>query len=234
MAVRRVRRDPATLDQLILRTAIYIGDAVDGARPSAGNRKWEDSAIVIAINDSMAEMYMEFFENPDLIVQEAPLTYTGGSEEIQLPAADFARPIYALWELDGVKPILLKHVDLLSIEKYRTDFESTNQGVERVWAQRDDYLRVRPIPTASLTLRVSFIGHPYGMDAAFPADQHPLPVVHEELLIMGAANRLQYPNDQLPVGRAMKYNQLWTKWLQTCDRYRGPRYPVDNRRYTSG
>lgn len=232
MPIIRVRRSPATLDELLIRVRRAVGDIVDDAAPAAGDRKWENDPIVDAINDMLAEMYQEFFQNPDQIVIETALTYTGGSEEVEIPG-DTATglSIYGVFDVENGRPRLLRRVDYLSAEKYRTDGSEPSPDTERVWCQRDEFIMIRPIPTSDLTLSVATFGAPFGMDAGDTTDQHPFPVVHEELLVLGAANRLQYPNDQLPIGRQVHYNKLWMKWLQDCDRYQGPRYPVENKRY---
>lgn len=218
----------------MLRVRRAIGDIVDDAVPAAGDRKWENEPIVDALNDMMAEMYQEFFQNPDQVIQTASLAYTSGSAEVELAGNEASTyPIYGIYETLNNRPTLLRHVDYLSLERYRTDGVEPSPDTERVWAQRDEYIALRPIPTSDVTLTLVVIGSPFGMDATVGADQHPFPVVHEELLVLGAANRLQYPNDQLPIGRQQHYNRLWMKWQQDADRYQGPRFPTETRRFRS-
>jgi hypothetical protein len=234
VATRRTRRaDPLTLTQLIQRVRRSIGDIVDDATPGTGDRRWEDVVIVDAINDMMAEMYQELQTTPDNVLDPQTIVYTGGAQSIDLQNLLPAFAVYAVYEErdGGGAPNLLRYVGALDIARYRTDDESIGRGTERVWSFRDNDLFIRPIPGGNVTLTVITVGRPFSMDAAAPADFHPYPVVHEELMVLGAANRLQYPNDQLPVGRQGHYQRLWIKWVQDCERYQGPKFPVDSRRF---
>ncbi len=232
MPILRARRTAATLADLILRVRRAVGDIVDDATPAAGSRKWEDEPIVDAINDMLAEMYQELFQDPDWAVLETTLTYTGGAEEEQIPNDEAtSMMIYGVFETINGKRTLLRHVDYLTADRFRTEGAEPTLDAERTWSMRDDSIRLRPIPSSDTDLVIAYIGAPFAMDSSDTTDQHPFPIVHEELLVLGAANRLQYPNDQLPIGRQQKYSQLWTKWLQSCDLYQGARFPVDTRRY---
>lgn len=235
MVVLRQRRTSATLDNLLLRVRRAVGDIVDDDTPAAGDRKWEDSVIVDAINDMMAEMYQELFQNPDQVLVPVSVTYTANAESEEFGPSDDATAyaIYGVYEVSQGRPTLLRHVDYLNIERYRTDGSEPSPNTERVWSQLDNDIVLRPIPTSTVTLTIVVIGAPFGLDAGDTTDQHPFPVVHEELLVLGAANRLQYPNDQLPIGRQQHYNRLWMKWQQDCDRYQGPRFPANTRRFRS-
>lgn len=235
MAIIRLRASAATLDSLILRTAACAGDVVDGARPATADQKWSNTAILRALNDMMAEMYVEMgIHNPDAVTLEVDVTYTGGAESIELAnnaASSFA--INGVLEtLNGI-PTLLRRVDSLNIDRYRTEGAEPSIETERVWTMRDELLLLRPIPANDVALTLLVTGAPFELTSGSigGTDQHPFPVGHEELMCNGAANRLQYPNDQLPIGRMMHYNRLWQKWQQTCDLYQGQRFPVDNRRW---
>jgi hypothetical protein len=233
MAVRRTRRSAATLDTLLIRVRRAVGDIVDDAAPAAGDRKWENTAIVDAINDMLSEMYVELYgQNPDAALLELALAYTADAEEVELPSNEATSyAIYGVFEDVNGKPTLLRHVDRLVLDRYNTEGSEPTTDTERVWSIRDEYISLRPIPSSALTLTILYVAPPFGMDSGTLADQHPMPVQHEELLVLGAANRLQYPNDQLPVGRQAHYNRLWMKWQQDCDRYQGPRFPADTRRW---
>lgn len=235
MAIIRVRAAPSTLDNLVLRVAMAVGDVVDGARPSTADQKFTNARIVRAISDMMAHMYSEMgAQNPDTIVTEASITYTGGSDAVEIGNNNATTySIYGVFEtINGVRT-LLRHVDYLMIERFRTEGEEPAKENERVWAQRDEYLLLRPIPANDTTLVLALLDAPFELTTGSlgGTDQHPFPVQHEELLCLGAANRLQYPNDQLPAGRQMHYNVLWQAWQRDCDRYQGPRFPQDTRRW---
>lgn len=235
MATVRTRRTAATLDQLLIRVRRAVGDIVDDAAPGMGNRKWEDTPIVDAINDMIAEMLVETNSVASTMLIETAVTYIGGATSYSLGADADAMNIYALFEVRGSKRILLRYVAYPDSERFRVPGEEVNGSLlyERFWSRLDNGILLRPIPAADVSLVIVSLGAPFAMSVASPTDNHPLPIAHEELLVLGAANRLQYPNDQLPIGRQAHYSKLWMKWQQECDRYGGPRYPASDRRYRS-
>lgn len=211
----------ATVAALRSRVRTMIGDT---ATTAAMNR-WSDANVDKAIDDMIAQMYMEVASwDPSGFLTSNDMTYTpatGTTANGTALAAGFERyPIYRVEDITNMTsagPVTLDYVNAIDAQTY---------GDSYGWTLEGDKIVLIPEPATSRTLRIWTI-KPFIpiSNASTPAtDQHALSLNHEELIALGAAIRLQEVDDEVPPSRQLRYEQLWQLYQKTLDRYWGPTY----------
>lgn len=247
------------LTHLRLRVRRLVGDINRDAAPTTANQRYTDTGIDEAINDQVFELYRELAGgDPGRFTVSKDMSYTSSAESMALPYPINMAPIISVHEISksSGNPILLRRVDYLNLEMFREAPSS-----ERVWTlvgstlegePCNNYtatsgicgLAVRPIPSGATTYRVSYIDNPYRVGAtATDSECTPYtvtggevpvyPLEFEELICVGAANRLQEVDDEVPMTRMVRYQKLWQDFMLHSIRFKGPIYPVRNRRFRS-
>lgn len=224
MTIIQTRASAASVTTLRKRVRRLVGDK----ETVSARQRWSDAEIDQALLDEMFKLYSELSEDSGSYLISSNLTYTGGSESIALPAAAQAVPIYKIEDItNSNQPRLMSMVPFDQIEQY------TNHDLNSyVWSRADTTISVRPKPTPTLTLRIFYIGNPFSpysydvsgnVTTSLSTDQHPYPVAHEELICLGAAIRLQEEDDEIPVTRPKRYDELYLIFQKQAYLYKGRR-----------
>lgn len=220
MTIQQTRASAASFATLRTRVRAAVGDR----DTSTANQRWSDTDIDQAINDTLFEMYAELGSDPSSFLVSDTFTYSAGERSAALNQEAQSAPIYRIEDATNSDfPTPLTRVDAHEIE-------SSNARLESVWCRADGDVMVRPIPGSDLTLRVWYIGNPFSVTGG-TGDQHPYPVAHEELIVLGAAIRLQEEDEEIPASRPARYIDLWSKFQKYAMLYRGPRAFKQARRF---
>lgn len=205
--------------QATLRTRIRktVGDR----ETNTANQRWSDNDIDTAIADQLMEMYAELSQDPGTYLLSVNMSYPEDRDSVVLPPDAQAAPIYQV-------------VDITESEYPRTltrvaSHNNDSTGDDPVWFRSDISISVRPNASAR-RLKVYYIGNPFVFTGSNTADQHPYPVAHEELIVLGAAIRLQEEDEEIPENRQARYDRLWAQFQNAAMLYRGPRALKSNRR----
>lgn len=225
MAILTTPATAATVTALIGRVRTAVGDT----QASAAGQKYSNTDILRAIDDTIAEMTAEMYEDAGPFLEEENLTYTANARLVSLTGARIGSAIYKVEDIDNVlAPEFIDYVDALDLDK--DDFQNG-------WTFIGNQIALRPIPTAAKTLRISYLRYyiPISGSAAPSTDQHSMSVNHEEVIVIGAAIRLQEIDDEVPPMRYRRYYGdastpgLWKKFLVYALKFRGPAYIRDTR-----
>lgn len=225
MAVVRERAVPATYDAIRDRVRIKVGDSA--------RTRFSTTLLDDAIRDSMFDLYNELGRDSSTILVSADLTYTGSAQQVALADSYAAAPVVKVQDITtAAKPIDLIRVDDKEIDRFVDPNSPELGGVLRVrrYAIRGENIAVRAVPNDDLSLRIWYLGNPFtvpvttgGGSGGAPgaADQHPLPVAHEEVLVLGAALRL-YENDGAgPPEMIARFGQKMQDFRNFAQRDRG-------------
>lgn len=207
----------ATVTALRNRVRAMIGDT----STTSAMQRWSDTLIDKAIDDMMAQMYMEVasWDASGFLTYDT-LAYVSGNNPAgtALPTGRERYPIYRVEDSTTAgTPIPLDFVNPIDSAMYADSFGWTLEG---------DRIVLIPEPSTTTQLRIWSI-KPFVpvTGASTPStDQHALSLNHEELIALGAAIRLQEVDDEVSPSRQLRYEQLWQLYQKTLDRYWGPTY----------
>lgn len=207
----------ATVSALTTRVRTMIGDT----STATDMQRWADALIRQAIDDMIAQMYMEVASwDPSGFLTYDNLTYVANNDPngTALPAGRERYPIYRVEDItvSGFPA----HLDFLN------PMDAQEFGDAYGWTFEGDRIVLVPEPTSARTLRIWSL-KPFipTANASTPAtDQHALSINHEELIALGAAIRLQEVDDEVSPSRQLRYEQLWQLYQKTLDRYWGSTY----------
>lgn len=220
MTIQQTRSSAATFATLRTRVRAACGDR----DTSTANQRWADSDIDQAINDTLFEMYAELGSDTGSYLISDTFTYTANATSETLPQEAQSAPIYRIEDATNTTfPVAMDRVDPFQIETNRG-------GIGLVWTRVDTDVQVRPIPQTALTLKVWYLGNPFQVTSG-TGDQHPYPVAHEELIVLGSAIRLQEEDEEIPASRPARYLDLWVKFQKAAMLFRGPRSFRSSRRF---
>lgn len=226
MAVYTTKAVAATVAQLITRVRRLLGDG----STTAGNQRWSDTDIRQAIDDMIAQMYVESADgDPGSFLLSGTMTYTAESESVAIPTSVdpasvgiYANQIYKVEEIDSTgHPIFLPYINPHEITKF-----SDQSG----WTILGDNIALRPQPTKAKTLRLWWLAN-FTPTSSTTSDQHKMSVNHEQLISLGAAIMLQEIDDEVPASRLLRYNQLWDAYSRSCQRLKGRIYVSPTRSF---
>lgn len=226
MVVEVNRASAATLTNLRLMVREELGDLLGDTAPAADQERFSDTKIDRALIYTMFQMYRELSEeDPGANILEATMTYTADAESVALPSGVEASPIYKIELVDSQSQrVLLRRVGLRQLE------ESTSG--DYVWTLLDRSIAIRPKPQSALDIRVWYVGNPFNMTGGTPStDQHPYPVAHEELLVLGAVRRLASRDQEWTPVQEARYQEAWRDFQIQAARYQGRVYPASTRRF---
>lgn len=229
MPVITTRASAATITSLRLHVREELGDILGDTAPDSEQMRFTDTKIDRAIEFMLFKMYRTMNEEDAAVaLQSVDVTYAADAETQALPTApvDIASsPIHKVDHLETADfPRLLRRIDPQNLEREHDEY---------VWCLLDRSIAVRPVPTTALTLRVWYIGNPFTVIGGTPGtDQHPYPVAHEELIVLGAARRLMSRDDEWGTVHEMRYQEEWNDFEIQSSRHNGPQWPAQNRRYT--
>lgn len=202
-----------------------------GDGDSVANQKFDDSEIFRAITDMMAEMWVErqINDRPSFVTNTS-LTYPTNTEYVNLTAATagqalVAASIYRVEDItDASRPRDIRYVTpqiferSRSLEHYRVPFRTGTI----VYTLVDGQIGLRPLDTTERTLRIwYFPAHPSATIANPATDNHPFFPGFEELIVIGASRRLQEIDDEIPIARVDRYQELWEKFVVFAQRHAG-------------
>lgn len=225
MPIISTRASAASITSLRTRVRQEIGDIVGDTSPDTEQARFSDTKIDRSINDMLFKMYRELSESdPGANLLSADFTYTAEGTTEGLPEAAAAAPLYKLEWLDNDIPVLLRRVDPHRLESVRAG--------EPVWTLLDRSVAIRPLPAEDMLLRVWYIGNPFTLEGGLSTDQHPYPVAHEELIVLGAARRLLSRDDEWGTVHEIRYQEEWMDFQVQAARYMGPINPTSHRRYS--
>lgn len=210
------------------------GDAV-------ANQKFTDAAVFRALTDMMAEMWLERqIDDRPSFVTSTTLTYPTNSEYVDLTTATdgdalVASAVYRVEDItDQSRPRDIRYVTpqiferSRSLEHYRVPFRTGTI----VYTLVNNQIGLRPLDTTSRSLRIwYFPAHPNATAATPATDQHPFFPGFEELIVIGASRRLQERDDEIPIARVDRYNELWEKFTVLAHRHAGPITVTRRRRW---
>lgn len=231
MALLETRAAAITITELRLRVRKATGD-VDTA---VGNQRWLDAEIDQALTYMMAWMYTQLSIDPGVYSLSATMTYTAGAESTALPAAAHSNSIIKVEDMDdNISPHLMRRVDFQDIETYT---DTTHAGwlmrPSFVWTLVDTNIAVRPKPSSAKSIRIWYVANPFTLlGSATPStDQQPMPVSFEELLVLGAGQKLFRTDDETPPQFLADLAEMKNDFQIFAVRYRGPRRIRSRRRW---
>lgn len=219
MAVLATRAVAATIANLTLRVRRMIGDTDS----TEANQRFSDADIRAEIDHMMAQMYSEVSNSdPSGFLQVDDMTYTASALSVAIPtAADIeGNSIYKIEDItDATAPLYIAPRSIDQLNRFSD---------ETGWALQGHAIALRPIPTSARTLRIYTLA-PFIPTTTTTSDQHALNINHEELICLGAAVRLQEVDNQVPVTRMQRLQQLWDLYQRCAARVIGPTYIKNTR-----
>lgn len=231
VAITTAQATSSTVVQLQNKVRFAVAD-VDTV---SANQRFSDAQINYAINFELAKMASELgLHSQGSFIESASLTYSGSSTA--LPAGPATQPILFVEDITSGNAVRLEQISVLDTDKLADDQSFAFGAATYAWHLLGDSIAIRPEPGSTLSLRVWYFREPYVFnldsngDEVTATDQQPFPVQHEELLVLGAAIRLQEVDEEIPGGRMQRYDDLWFRFVQTSARARGVQYVRSNRR----
>ena len=192
-----------------------VRNAVGDKATATQSQRFEDDEIFAAIDFSLAEMWATLQAgNIAGRLQSHTLTYEGESEP--MPSGVEANAIYKVEDYsDAAAPMLLNYVGYEDVGRVRA---------RPCWSLLNNSIYVYPEPETSITLRIwTAAAFPRTADAA-GTDTHILPINHEELIILGAAIRLQEVDDEVAPGRLARKAELMKLFQEAAPRIKARKY----------
>lgn len=221
MAVLTTVAVAATVNTLLTRLRLAIGDT----QAQASGQKFSDTQLRMFLDDMLAQMWAELYEDAGPMLAETTLTYTANARSVAIAYPLNANTIYKVEDIDNVtSPRFIDYYGVIDMD--RDDFESG-------WTLIGEAIALRPIPGAAKSLRISYLRNyvPISGSATPSTDQHNMPANHEEYLVIGAAIRAQEIDDEVPNSRLLRYTELKKNFQTYALRVRAPSYVRDTRLY---
>lgn len=222
MAILTTPASAATVNTLVTK----VRRALNDTDTDTDNQRWSTADILDALDDQLKQMFAEWTsQDPAAFVQLTSMTYGSGLDSVALPAAVLAQGIYKIVNTTTGENVFVPHRGLLETDTY-TD--------ESGWSFIGNAVALRPVPESDQTL-VLYTLTPYVPIAqSYPATsdtaQHPIPVNYEELLILGAAIRLQENDIEIPPTRIGRFAMLWDQFQKNAARFKGRSYVKNTRK----
>lgn len=221
-AIRREVRDPATTRA--------------GTTRAATSLRWSNDEIDVAFNLALEELQHELgFANPGERLLAVDATYTATENDIALPSGiTSADLIYKVEKIvDDTRPEPIEYVSPLEIERFAIPAQSSIvpwTSYKYTLVARDTALRIaiRPEPTSSLAIRVSYIATATLVSAA--ADAHPHTSRWYEFLVLSAAEKLLRPDDEFS-GQQREALERHRDYIQGSTSRAGPQRIRSRRRF---
>lgn len=224
MAVLTTSATAATISTLITRVRRMLGDNIG----SVSGQKFANADILSALDDQLALMWNQLYEDAGPMLVEASLTYTANSHSVALSTTPplGQLQIFKVEDIDNsLNPLFIDFVGNLDLER---------DAYQSGWALIGDAIALRPKPPANKTLRISYLRNyvPISGSVAQSTDQHPLSANHEEYLVTGAAIILQTIDDEGSIARQKRYDtELKPAFENYVHRFKGPAYVRETRLY---
>lgn len=218
MVVDVQRATPATYANLAERVRFKAGDGLA--------TKFTSAAIYREMRDMLSRIYNAMGVTPSWTLQSYDLPYTGGADSTLLDTDNFSSPIDHVIDISNTSaPVILKEVSPSQIESYRaTTTVSPTLAVRSVYAIMGSSIALRPVPAGGKTLRIWIVGNFLFNETSDPTvDQHPYPVNHEELIVLGTAMKLMSIDGSATDDQRMELADLWETFHRDIGSQQGPR-----------
>jgi len=224
MVVVRTRKTAATWADLETDFREFAGDNL--------SQRYTSTQVQRFLRYSAEEIWNILGYDPAANLTEASMTYTADADAVDLPEAVASAPLMAV--VDATNSRSRKPVRIVSpseLERYETTDDSPEADTysDRVCAIIGNQLAVRPVPAASLSLTLRYVAAFYTPTAG-AGDQHPYPINHEELLVLGAVIRAQETDSQAPPSRVARHQRMLDQLRETGSRNIGSTGVVNARR----
>lgn len=209
-----------TMSDLLTAVRRAVGDI----ETSTGNQRFTNEEIFAAIDFSLAEMWTRLqTKNAAGRLQSHTLTYDASSESEPLPDGIEANSIYKVEDYtDSTQPLMYDYVAVEDLNRPRN---------RPAWTLQNGSIYLWPRPTDGKTLRIWTAAYfPRTADADL-TDTHALPVNHEELIVLGAAIRLQEIDDEAPPARIERKAELMKLFVESSGRIKARTYVSNVRSY---
>ena len=211
-----------------LRTAVRRG--LSDTSTVTQNQTFPDADINQQINYALRQIQARAnSQDPSTGVVREDVAYTGGATGQALPATVQHQRILSVHEVsDPAFPVELQPVSIYELDLYhQTDTDTDRTGSSApayrygIIATTTDarQIAVRPLPSAALTLRISYAIA--GLYLAADADTFPLSADEEELCVMAAIVRLRGRFGANTPEQLAILQQLWGDFLVRSERMAG-------------
>jgi len=212
------RKAAEALSTLRTRARLELGDK----STSTAQQKFSNTEINQALNDALC-----FFQRMMSGVQPAyalvatTVTYTAAADSTALTGDLLVQPIFQVFDIDNTDvPLEIPYVEPTQLERHRYSgglWPSLPQQVYSLLATATSRsIAIRPVPSASRSLRVWHIAAPFV--AGDDADTSPLLSPDwSELVALHAARALASIEDEFTAQQERRYEQAlaeFTKWGQ--------------------
>lgn len=224
MAVVRTRKTAATWVELETDFRDFAGDNLASRYTSAQVQRF--------LRYSAEEIWNVLGYDPAANLTEVAMTYTADATLVDLPEAAASAPLMTV--VDNTNTRSRRPIRIVSpseLERYEAseDTPETENYRDRVCAVLGNQLAIRPVPSGALTLILRYVAAFYTPTSG-GGDQHPYPINHEELLVLGAVIRAQETDSQAPPSRVARHQRMLDQLREVGSRNIGSTGVVNARR----
>lgn len=219
MAVDVQRATPATYANLLERIRFKAGDNLA--------TRYSTATVYAQLRDMLSRMYNAMGVTPSWTLQSYDLAYTGGADSTLLDTDNYSSPIDHVIDISNASaPLILKEVPPSQIENYRGSGSALPPTMltRSVYAIMGSSIALRPVPAGGKTLRIWIVGNfLYNATDDTATDQHPYPVNHEELIVLGSAMKLMAIDGSATDDQRLELADLWDTFHRDIGGQQGPR-----------
>ena len=130
------------------------------------DQRWSNDEILDSLNLQLMEMGNALHAmEMGAAIKSANLTWTGGADQVILPAGPRSQPIVKVEDITEGKPLHIDRVDIFQIENLSGSSGVVTSNM-RGWTLRGDYFLLRPSPGGDRTIRIWYVRSPYIIGAA--------------------------------------------------------------------
>lgn len=215
MPIHTDRAVPSTFLDLRLKVRRMLADT--------DSQRWSDEEVDEGIYYSLAWMYNRASGKDGWGLQTVTLDVPNGAEVVELPEILVGLDIVRVEDTtDPDAPIRMQYTSLAGMRRSGSSY--WNVRGDDVGSLRytfiDNAISILPKNRGDRTLTIYYVGAPFSVGAE--TDQHGYPSHHEELICVGAANRLTNVFDETPMAMQLRHQKLEKEYIQDIRRFEGP------------
>lgn len=223
MAVVSTEAVPSSITTLRKR----VRRATTDRNTDTARQRWSDADVDQAIIDMLFQMYAEMNLATTDFIKTSTVTYTANADSYTLADGLQTNLIYAIEDVtQPLAPILLGELEPAEADA----LGSPSITFSLYWFHMPGAIALRPIPSMDRQIKIFFMSNPMtpytydssGNPTTTATNQHPYPVQHEELIVIGAAVRLQEEINAVPDTRMRRFNDLWEQFVRFANANGGP------------
>ena len=216
--------------------AMVREEAEDPSTDVDGNAitpKFSDTVAYTAVNHTLKDMQNEMsgLDSAEGL-RSADVSFAASSAPTDLGTTINAQGVFRVAVVDGSTLTDLQQASVLEEERWQADsWAQWTRRSYRIEATATGYgISVRPVPSATLTLRIWYVAAPLVMSGTPGSEIQLLSAQWSELIAVATAVRLLSRSWEVTDALKERNNSLWDQFRRYASRAKGPRRIRQSRR----